>query len=323
MFNSFRLKILVVFLACLPVGCRNKASTNNASALRVAMVLPGTITDQSWNQAGHEGLMLAKDELGVEVAFSEKIGQPDQAETMSDYARRGFGVVIGHGGEFQDAAEQAAKRYPKTTFVVNNGTRAHDNLSTVSFKYKQIGYLVGYLGGKVSKTGKGSYIGAQKIKFSTELASGFEQGFKDARSDGEVFVAWTNDWDDLAKGKEAALNHISQGADVVFPTMDNATKGSLQAAKERKVSAIGIYYDAIEDWPDTVIQSAILDIRAAMVDALKDIKGGKAGGKVFEYGVETPDAMRLGTFHATVPEDVRVEIEKILSELKAGTLSLD
>lgn len=39
----------------------------------------------------------------------------------------------------------------------------------------------------------------------------------DARPDGEVFTAWTNDWDDVAKSKKAALNLASQGADVDFP----------------------------------------------------------------------------------------------------------
>ena len=37
---------------------------------------------------------------------------------MSDYARRGYQIVIGHGGEFQDAAERVAAKYPDTMFVV-------------------------------------------------------------------------------------------------------------------------------------------------------------------------------------------------------------
>ncbi len=49
-----------------------------ADAFKVAIVMPGNITDQSWNQAGYEGLMNAKKELGIEVAFSEKVAQPDR-----------------------------------------------------------------------------------------------------------------------------------------------------------------------------------------------------------------------------------------------------
>ena len=69
-----------------------------ADPFKAAIVMPGNITDQSWNQAGYEGLMNAKKALGIEVAFSEKVAQPDQAEALADYARRGYDVVIGHGG---------------------------------------------------------------------------------------------------------------------------------------------------------------------------------------------------------------------------------
>ena len=101
-----------------------------------------------------------------------------------------------------------------------------------------------------------------------------------------MFVAWTNDWDDIAKGKEAALNQINQGADVIFPTMDNAAIGSLQAAKDNGVWAFGLYYDAIEDWPDTVLQSAIFDIRSAMVSYLGQAKGEELEGQNYKYSLD-------------------------------------
>ena len=37
------------------------------------MVLPGNISDKSWNQAGYEGLMRVKTELGFEVAYSVRL----------------------------------------------------------------------------------------------------------------------------------------------------------------------------------------------------------------------------------------------------------
>jgi basic membrane protein A len=291
-----------------------------ADPMRVAIVMPGNITDKSWNQAGYEGLMRAKDELGIEVAFSEKVAQPDQAEAMADYARRGYDIVIGHGGEFQEAANRVASRHPETMFVVNNGTEPAENLATADFYYRQFGYLLGYLGGKMSETGKAGFIGAQKIKFSTDLQESFVEGFKAARSDGEVFVAWTNDWDDIAKGKEAALNQINQGADFIFPTMDNAAIGSLQAAKDNGAWAFGLYYDAIEDWPDTVLQSAIFDIRSAMVSYLEQAKGEGLKGQNYKYSLSTPEAARLGSYHSAIPDELEKELEDLAGKMKQGEL---
>jgi basic membrane protein A len=277
--------------------------------LRVAIVMPGNITDKSWNQAGFEGLKRIESELGAEVAFSEKVAQPDQAEALSDFARRGYKVVFGHGGEFQEAVNRVAKRFPETFFIVNNGTQGGANTAAISFDYKQFGNAMGVIAARMSKTGKVGYIGGQKIKFSTDLEIGFRDGFKKIRPDGTVFSIYTNDWDDIAKGKEAALSQISQGADVVFPTMDNAVIGSLQAAKEKNAYAFGIYYDAIKDWPDTVLQSAILDIGGGMVKLAKLSASKSLKAQVYTYGIDPSDtsAARLGTFHKAVPEAVRLE----------------
>jgi basic membrane protein A len=293
--------------------------TAAAQPLKVAIVMPGNITDKSWTQAGYEGINNAKEKLGLEIAYSEKVAQPDQAEALSDYARRGYQVVIGHGGEFQDAAERVAAKYPDTMFVINNGHEAGSNIATAAFYYSQLGYLMGYIAGKMSKTGKAGWIGAQKIQFSTDLNSSFEKGFKDAGGK-EVITAWTNDWDDIAKGKEAALNQVGQGADVIFPTMDNAVIGSLQAAREKGIWGFGLYYDAIQDWPDTVLQSAIFDIKGAMLDYLTLAKEGKLEGKAYIYDLNKPEALRIGTFHSAIPEAVKTEVLALVEKMKTGEL---
>ena len=104
-----------------------------AKDFKAAIVLPGVITDKSANQSGYEGMMLAKEQLGISVAYSEKVAQPDQAEALADYARRGYNVVLGMGGEFQDAADRVAKRYPKTMFIVMNSITPSENVVCLRF----------------------------------------------------------------------------------------------------------------------------------------------------------------------------------------------
>ncbi len=294
-----------------------------AEDFKVAIVLPGVITDRSFNQSGYEGVERAAKELGVDFAYSEKTAQPDQPEALSDYARRGYNLVIGHGGEFQESVDRVASRFPDTRFVIVNGTTAGGNVSTMSFNFPEVGYAMGYVAGKTSETGKAGYVGAQKLLFYVQLGEGFEKGFKAARPDGEVFTAWTNDWDDVAKGKEAALNLISQGADVIFPSMDNAVVGSLQGVKEQGKMGIGIYYDAIADWPDTVIQSAIFDMRSGLGDVIKLAAEGKLEGKSYVFGLETPNAARIGTYSDKVSAETQAETAAVIEKLIAGEIALD
>lgn len=283
---------------------------------KIAIVMPGNITDKSWNQAGYEGIRRIEKELGLEVAFSEKVAQPDQPEALADYARRGYKLVFGHGGEFQESAARVAKRFPNTQFVVNNGYVKGANLASITFDYPQFGATLGLLAARISKTGCAGFIGAQKIRMATEMETSFRQAFMKARPDGKVFATYTNDWDDVAKGKEAAFAQLAQGADVIFPTMDNAVIGSLQAAREKKALGFGIYYDAIADWPTTVIQSAIVDIRSGMLDIAQLYVAGKLKSDVHVFGIGRPDGRvaRLGTYGPAVPDAVRKEIDAYVAK---------
>ncbi len=180
---------------------------------------------------------------------------------------------------------------------------------------------MGYIAGRMTKSGKVGFICAQKLKQYVDLGLSYEKGFKAARPDGSVFTAWTNDWDDIAKGKEAALNQINQGADVIFPTMDNATIGSLQAVKEKGVYAIGMYYDAISDWPDIILNSAIVDWTQAMVELFAPVKQGrKLEGKKYLFDLNYPKVLNIGTYHPSVPEAVKTEVAGVIEKIKSGQI---
>ena len=307
-------------LLALPLLVLGGFSQAKAEEFKAALVMPGVITDKSFNQSCYEGAMQAKEKLGIEVAYSEKVPQPDQAEALADYARRGYNLVIGAGGEFQDAVDRVAKRYPDTMFMVLNGTTPDKNVAVARFHYEGLAYTLGYIGGKMTKSNTGAFIGAQQIAFSMQMLLGFENGFKAANSNGKVLVAWTNDWDDIAKGKEAALTVISQGADMVFPTMDNAIVGSYQAVKEQGKNAFGIYYDTYPDWPDIILQSAVMKWSGALLDMISIAKDGKLEGKEYMVGFDSPDAAGLGSYGPSVSEDLRKEVAQIIEDIKSGKL---
>jgi basic membrane lipoprotein Med (substrate-binding protein (PBP1-ABC) superfamily) len=50
---------------------------------KVAVLFPGVVTDQSWNQFGYEGLKRAEEECGVEIGYSEDVSQDEQIEVWS------------------------------------------------------------------------------------------------------------------------------------------------------------------------------------------------------------------------------------------------
>ncbi len=292
-----------------------------AETVKVAIVLPGAINDHSWNQTGYEGLMRLKNDYKFEVAYSEKVAVPDYAEALADYSQKGFHYVIGHGGDFGEAIGKVAPRFPGTMFVGHNCAETSKNIAAATIDVRQIGYVMGYLGGKMSKTGKGGFINAFPLQAYVEMEKSFSRGFKAARPGGSTFLTYTNDWDDIAKGKEAALNMITQGADVIFPTMDRAIHGSIQACKEKGAYAIGLYYDAYSTWPDTILNSALVNWVEGMVEIFSPVyKGKKIEGKSYVLDLNYPKVMNIGTYNPKVPEQVKKEVAVVMGKLKSGEL---
>ena len=78
-------------------------------------------------------------------------------------------------------ATGVARKYPDTPFVVHDGTEPVKNIATRDFYDKQFGDLLGYIAGKMTKSGKTGFIGAQKIKFSTDLMAGYKENATPAK----------------------------------------------------------------------------------------------------------------------------------------------
>src|SRR4051812_34265075 len=88
---------------------------------RVALILPGSDTDKGWNQMAREGLDQIKKDLKAQTKVVTNVKSSDFYNQISNFAEDGYDVIICHGGEFEKAAAQAAKRYRKTKIIVGGG----------------------------------------------------------------------------------------------------------------------------------------------------------------------------------------------------------
>lgn len=288
-----------------------------SDAVKAAGVLPGAITDQAFNQSVYEGLLRAESDLGVEIAYSEKVAQADQASAMMDYVRRDYDVVIGAGGEFTDAAKRVLDRFPDANIVVLNGA-PEPGITTLNFNNYQIGYLLGFIGGHTTKTGKGAMISAAEIAAFVELREGYKAGWAVGSPDGEVLSALTSDWADVAKAKEIALSLAGQGADVMLPYLDAGVVGVLQAAEDKGLKVTNVLGDLAKTHPEINLASVVLDYSAATVMAIDMARNGTLSGENELLAVGSKAAY-LGSMGNTVAPDIRTQVEEIASQMAAGT----
>ncbi|MBS6646925.1 MAG: BMP family ABC transporter substrate-binding protein, partial [Clostridiaceae bacterium] len=66
---------------------------------KIAILLPGFITDKSWNQGAYEGLKELESQ-GYEIAYTEDVQAADMESTFRSYCEEGYEFVIGHGVQY-------------------------------------------------------------------------------------------------------------------------------------------------------------------------------------------------------------------------------
>src|SRR4051794_24743561 len=200
-----------------------------AQAPKAAMLLGGSINDQSWNALGYSGLMKLKD-LGYETAYSENVPAADHVEAMRDYARRGFNLVIGHSGRFLSAAQRVGPEFPNVQFVSGSGAGGQGkNVMSVDYAKAQFGCQLGILASRMSKSGKiGGVQALEGLPAVVAITGSYRICAKQARPDVEVNIVYIKDIEDAAAGKEAAFSLIAGGADVITGHLNAGQAGVIQ-----------------------------------------------------------------------------------------------
>lgn len=289
---------------------------------RVAMVFPGPINDQSWNQSGYSGLTRIENELGAEVAFRENVPLTDVEEAMRTFASEGYDLVIGHGDQFSEASNVVAPEFPNVKFAVVNGMYTADNLASIALFDEQVTYLAGVVAAKISQSGKIGYIGGLEIPPVVRNGVGLEMGAKSVNPDIEVVTTYLGSFTDAAKGKEAALAMAEQGVDVIYYYVDQAMIGIHEAATEKNIKLIGCIFDQHDLLPDLIVTSAVQDTATAIFLTAKDARDGKFEGKQLLYGLDS-GAIDLAPFYGMVPADVEQAVKQAKEDIISGKIVIE
>ncbi|MFN3309822.1 MAG: BMP family protein [Anaerolineales bacterium] len=331
MFRKLLLVLLALVLSSSLAACTSpqtptspatEVAQGEMTAFRVAMVFPGAVNDKSWNQAGFTGLERIKNELSVETAYLEQVPSTDWEESLRTFASQGFSLVLGHGDQFSEPSKKVAPEFPDTKFVVVNGAYTAPNLASIALFDEQVSFLAGVVAAKMSQSGKVGYIGGLEIPPVIRNGKGFEQGAKYVNPDIQVSLTYLGDFNDAAKGKEAALAMAENGVDVIFYYVDNAMLGIQEAAKGANVRLIGCIFDQYEMAPELILTSAIQDISTAIFEVAKTAEEGKFEGKAYLYGLDS-GAIALAPFRENVPADVVEFVNQVQQDIISGKLTIE
>jgi basic membrane protein A len=209
--------------------------------LKIGLVTDiGGLDDRSFNFLANKGLEQAESELGVEGRVVISRANSDYVPNLSTLARQDYDLVVAVGFLMAEAVDQVAKQFPDTNFAIIDfpadalaGKPA--NVRGLLFKEQEAGYLAGYLAGLwVAEQGGEaviSSVGGQKIPPVDRYIAGYQAGAEAASPGIQTLNAYSQDFVDQAKCKEAALNQIARGSMVVFQVAGQCGLGALSAAE--------------------------------------------------------------------------------------------
>jgi basic membrane lipoprotein Med (substrate-binding protein (PBP1-ABC) superfamily) len=299
-------------------------STATIAPLRVALLTPGAISDQSWNGGAYQGLLRIRDSLGAQISHIQTKTPAEFEENFRQYGNQHYALVFGHGFEFQDAARAVAPSYPQTQYVITSGNTAAANVSGMVFGFAEPSYLAGIIAGTITRTNRLGVIGGTELPPVRESFRAFEQGVRSVNANAKVITAYIGNWDDVSAGKEQALAQLASGVDVIFQNADAAGLGIFQAVREASHAYVfGTNANQNDIAPDVTLGSVAIDLPHAFLIVARQVKQRTFTPGVIRLGMreQVVDLILNPRLVASIPERSRRKVDSLRTLIRAGKFS--
>jgi basic membrane protein A len=324
--------VLLVAAGCGGGGKKSAGTTTTVatggSKIKVGLVTDiGGLNDRGFNHLSYVGLKRAESELGLQQRVYQAKSTQEYVPNLSTFARQGYDLTIGVGFTEATAIDTVATNFPNSKFAivdVDQTTEPHKpaNLLGLLFKEQETGYLVGYLAGLEEKRRPGKdvigSVGGQKQPPVDRFIAGYQAGAKAADPGITTLNGYSEDFADLAKCKQIALNQIEQGAGVIFQVAGGCGLGALDAAKEKGLWGIGVDADQSFLGP-YILTSAVKRVDTAVFDAIKLVVDGKFKGGNLIFGLKD-NGVAIGKISPKVPKSEVAKVIQVRADIIAGKI---
>jgi basic membrane protein A len=308
-------------------GCAKKETAAPAAAVNTAKIGlvtdVGGVNDQSFNQSAWEGLQRLGKETGANVSYIESRDESNYAPNIDTFADQKPNLIWGVGFMLGDAIAQAGRDYPTQQFAIVDYAYSPDqvpnnNITGVVFAAEECSFLVGYIAGKVSKTGTIGHVNGISSPTMESFAVGYYAGALTANPNIKILGQYSGSFGDPAAGKNIANQYFAAGADVIYHAAGGTGAGVIEAAREQNKWAIGVDMDQNYIAPNNVLTSALKRVDNALYDVSDQAaKGTLKGGGTLLYNLKN-NGVGYATTGNHIPANVIQEVEAIKAKIISG-----
>jgi basic membrane protein A len=275
-----------------------------------------------------EGIRRATRRTGVRA----RVFAPTYRESIEDFlaltAQQGYEAIVLAGIGFEPAVIRVARRYPDVAFIGLSALRAEannppPNVQGLMLQAREAAYLAGWLAAKLELRRPGpdvvGVVGAFEAPPVTDFVDGFAGGARRAAPRVKVLVDYADDFVDQGKCAALARRQIARGAGTVFNVAGACGLGTMKAAAEAEIWAVGVDSDQTFLGPH-VLTSVLKRFEAGFVDVFNRVKSG-----TLRTGRDTTLTIRdgaagLGPISPRVPRPLITQLRRLERQIKTGTL---
>ena len=323
-----------------------------AADLKVGMVTDsGSIDDKSFNQGTWEGIKKAVKDLGIKSKYLKPGGttEADYVKEISNLNDAGFSLIVTPGFKFESAIFVAQDKYPKTKFVLldgspNNGVfdatrkeKVGPNTVSIFFAEHESGFLAGVASALQVKEGDFGFIGGMEIPPVQKFNWGFQQGVAYANQNLGTKVSmkpenviYQGTFNDVAAGQQLAAQMYDRGVKAIFTAAGGVGVGAINEAKARAAKGVWIVGVDVDQYAQgiysgdksIILTSAMKRIDTAAYDMIKAEKEGKfPGGQTLVFDAKK-DGVGIPATNPNLSADVSTKVAAVLADLKAGKITV-
>ncbi|MFQ6864474.1 BMP family ABC transporter substrate-binding protein [Blautia sp.] len=308
-------------LTAIPV----MADEPDYASMKIVLILPGSIDDQSWNASNNAGAKACDEALGTSIEVVESVPVEEFEATFTEYGEKGYDLVMSAGSQFDEACAAVAPGYPETTFTVINGQVSEtENMVPVFPKEYEGSYLAGIVAGYATENGKFAVMGGESNAPMVKLMDTYEAaalGVCEERGieGAEANRSFLNTWTDVSITKSMTDQMIDNGADTVFCYSNEGASGAVQSAEEKGATFVAFAANKNEE-SDCVAASLNMNWAGVYPWIIEGVAKGELTGAQ-QVGVKE------GVFEALLTDNITDEckaaVEKAIEDISAGNVDFE
>ncbi len=327
-----RLLLAGFVCAALLAGCAERKPQAARQTLHVGLVFDvGGLGDKSFNDLAYQGLLRARDSLGVTFEYFEPTQSSDREAALRLFAQGGADLIIGVGFLFTDDIRAVARDFPEKRFACidyswTEGEEIPPNLVGLKFREEEGSFLVGALAAMVTRSGTIGFIGGMDIPLIHKFEAGYRAGAQYVDPNVRVLVNYAGVTGEAfrnpAKGKELALAQYDQGADILYHASGSTGLGVFEAAREKERFVIGVDADQSSEAPGLVLTSMIKRVDQVVFEEIALAQGGRFSGGIRILGLRERGVgyVRNASNAEWITAEREERLEQITREIATGAL---